>query len=251
LNIEEGDRILVGGNLVFSSGKDKHAVADFERLEPFLKETKELAASYQLPELRKWLEGEHIAFDEKLFAALFAFTKKYEVAYPEASEKKDVRKSLYARANEDVLLSEVFEANAAECAEIAALAQAYLQQEGIHSSYFSGDVLWNRGQEFSGAHSFVVIRENNETCIFDPTNPTNTSIGKCPSIYKAEKFDEEMEEDKKRFLAVHNLIAKSEVLYGMNLSDGSNVSAEDIVNWPCVPRRHTQMAKSPPRCYSF
>ena len=106
-------------------------------------------------------------------------------------------------------MSDIFGANTAECAEIAALAQGYLQQEGIPLSYFSGDVLWNKDEESSEQHSFIVIRQGDKTYIYDPTNPVNATFGKFPSIYTTEAdFDEKMARGQKRFVTAKNLLSK-------------------------------------------
>jgi outer membrane lipoprotein-sorting protein len=126
------------------------------------------------------------------------------------------------------LLSDIFESNTAECAEIAALAQAYLQQESITSTYFSGDVLWNKDTEFSEEHSFLIVRDGEKVYIYDPTNPTNTTQGKFPSIYTTQaNFEEETRKDEKRFITTQNLISRREAYYGVN--NGSNIIAEEHI----------------------
>jgi hypothetical protein len=122
-------------------------------------------------------------------------------------------------------LSDVFNNEAAECAEISALAQKYLQQENISSSYFSGFVLWDKNHEFSEAHTFIIVRENQKFYIYDPTNPINTNLGKFPSIYTVDvNFDKEMAEGKKKFVTSNNILSKKEVYYGVD--DHSNIIPE-------------------------
>ncbi len=184
-----------------------------------------MARTYDLPKLKQWLGSQRIEIDEKLFATLFAFTKKFEEKYPDNPDRAEARRKLYGEKSKEVKLSDIFNANAAECAEIAALAQVYLQQEGVPSTYFSGDVLWNKDEEFSEEHSFIIIRQGDKVYIYDPANPTNTTSGKFPSIYTAEaNFDEEIAKRQKRFVTAKNLLSKKVAFFGTN--DGTNVWAE-------------------------
>ena len=225
---DEGDRIPVGGESIFSTEANIKVTGDFENFKQFLTETHELASKYDLPKLKEWLGSQGIEIDEKLFATLFAFTKKFEEKFPDNPERAEARRKLYSEKGKEIKLSDIFGANTAECAEIAALAQEYLQQEGVPSTYFSGDVLWNKDEEFSEEHSFIIIRQGDKIYIYDPTNPVNTTSGKFPSIYTTEaNFDEEMAKGRKRFVAAKNLLSKKEAFYGTN--DGTNVWAEKHV----------------------
>ncbi len=223
----EGDRIPVGGENIFSPEVNIKVTGDFENFKQFFAETSELATKYNLLKLKEWLVSQGIEFDEKLFAALFAFTKKFEEKYPDNPEKEKERQKLYSDKGREIKLSDIFNANTAECAEVAALAQGYLQQEGVSSTYFSGDVLWDKDWEFSEEHSFIVIRLREKVYIYDPTNPTNTTSGKYPSIYTVgANFDEETARNQKIFVTATNLLSKREAFYGVN--DGTNVD----------PKRH-------------
>jgi len=225
---EENDRIPVGGESIFSAEANIKVEGDFENFKEFFQETQDIANKYDLPKLKEWLSSQGIEIDEKLFAELFAFTKKFEQKYPDNPERSETRKKLYGEKGKQLKLSDIFNANSAECAEIAALAQGYLQQEKISSSYFSGDVLWNKEEEFSEEHSFIIIRQGEKVYIYDPANPTNTTSGKFPSLYTAEAdFDEEMAKGQKRFVTARNILSKKEAFYGVN--NGTNVWAEKHV----------------------
>lgn len=222
---DEGDRIPVGGESIFSSEANIKVTGDFENFKQFLADVHELASKYDLPKLKEWLSSQGLEIDEKLFATLFAFTKKFEEKYPDNPERAEARRKLYGEKGKEIKLSDIFNTNTAECAEIAALAQGYLQQEGIPSNYFSGDVLWNKDEEFSEEHSFIIIRQGDKVYIYDPTNPVNATSGKFPSIYTTEaNFEEEMRKGQKRFVTAKNLLSKKEAFYGVN--DGTNVWAE-------------------------
>lgn len=226
---DEGDRIPVGGESIFSTEANINVTGDFENFRQFFTETRELAGKYDLPKLKEWLSAQGIEIDEKLFATLFAFTKKFEEKYPDNPERAEARRKLYSEKEKEIKLSDIFGANTAECAEIAALAQGYLQQEGVPSTYFSGDVLWDKDWEFSEEHSFIVIRQGDKVYIYDPTNPVSSTSGKFPSIYTTDvKFDEEMAKNQKRFATAKNLVSKKEAFFGTN--NGTNVWAEkDVV----------------------
>jgi hypothetical protein len=222
---EEGDKIPVGGESIFSTETDIKITGDFENFKDFFEQVNEMASKYDLPKLKEWLASQEIEIDEKIFAKLLAFTKKFEQQYPHNSEGGQTRKKLYTEQGTELKLSDIFRVNSAECAEISALAQDYLQNAGISSTYFSGDVLWDRDSEFSEEHSFIVIRQGKKIYLYDPTNPLGTNQGTFPSIYTTEaNFDEEMRKNKKRFITARNILSKKEAFYGVN--DGTNVDAE-------------------------
>jgi len=230
---ENGDAIPAGGGSIFSNETDIKIAGDFESLKMFIDETHELAERYDLSKLRGWLDLVGTEIDEKLFARLLAFTEKLEVLCPENSKRLEMREELYKEKGEGIKLSDVFDKNVAACVEIATLAQVYLQEEGVCSSFFSGDVLWNEAGgedlEFSDAHSFIVIRDSGRQYIYDPSNPTNTTAGKFPSIYTmGADFDKEMARGEKKFVTAQNILSKKEVFYGVN--DFTNIIPErDIV----------------------
>ena len=73
---EENDLIPVGGKSIFHKEVNIKTEGDFENFEEFFRETQEIANKYDLPKFKKWLSSQGIEIDEKLFAKLFAFTKK-------------------------------------------------------------------------------------------------------------------------------------------------------------------------------
>ncbi len=223
--IEEGDQIPVGGENILSDEVNIKVSADFENFKQIFTEAHELANKQNFPKLKEYLNSQGMEIDEKLFASLYAFTKKIEEKYPDNYKKAETRRKLYVEKNKEIKLSDVFGSNSAECAEIAILAQGYLQQEDISSTYFSGEVLWDRDSEYSEAHSFIIIRQGDKVYIYDPANPTNTVDGKNPSIYATEtKFDEEIAKGQKKFVTSKNLLTKKEAYYGV--SNGTNVIPE-------------------------
>ncbi len=226
--IAENDQIPVGGKSIFSTEANIDVTADFENFKQFFADTRELAGKYDLPKLAAWLRSKGMEIDEKLFAELFAFMKNLEEKYPDNAEGEEERVKMYDKKDTNIKLSDLFNTGTAQCAEIAALAQGYLQQENVSSTYFSGDVLWNSNDEFSEKHSFIVIRQGDKAYIYDPTNPTRTTAGKFPSIYTTEaNFDEEMAKGQKRFVTAINLLNKKEAFYGTN--NGTSVRADEHI----------------------
>lgn len=227
--IGNNDAIPIGGN-IFNNELTTSVVADFDRFEGLFGEMQKRAAGYNIEGLRRWLQTSGIDVNEKLFASLFAFTQAMEAQYPrKPSEQATPREEAYARAsNGKVKLSEVFENSNAACAEIAAIAQYYLQRQGVQSSFFNGEVLWEKDHEFAEPHSFILIRDGKRRYIFDPANPTDTTQGKFPSIYipKA-NFDEEVRKNEKKYVTATNLISKRDAYYGVG--NGTDVSERNIV----------------------
>lgn len=226
---ESNDYIPVGGHNVFSQEVNVGIKGDFENFDGVFGEANTLAEKYDLNQLGEWLRESNIDIDPKLFAILYAFTKVYEKHYPENAERAQARRKLYKEKGEVITLSDIFNGNAAQCAEIAAIAQYYLQNAGIDTKYISGDVLWSKEHEFSEPHSFLEIKDGEKTYLYDPTNPVNTTQGFSPSIYTTEvNFDDEINKGKKRFVTATNLIGHKEVYFGVN--DGTDIeAARDIV----------------------
>lgn len=215
--IEEGDYIPVGGKSRFSDKTDIKIEGDFSSFENFYQKIDDLIEKYKSSNLSEWLRSNKVELDEKLIIPMIAFTKAYDKIYPQNPLKEAERANLCNAKREKIKLSDVFSVNSAECAEIAALAQGFLQREGIPSSYFGGDVLWDKEQEFSEEHSFVVIRQGDKVYIYDPANPTNTISGIFPGLYAIEAdFDEEMAKGQKKFVTAKNIFSKKEAYYGVN-----------------------------------
>lgn len=228
--IEDGDKIPVGGESIFSTEMKYKVVADLESFKDFYNETHEAFTKFDLVKLKGLLEQQNITVDEELFGKLLAFTRKYEKDFGDASESITERMNLYK--NGEVALSEVFKNKAVQCAEIAALAQGYLQTEAVSSSYIGADVLWDKDSEdlYSEAHSYIVIHHGGSTYIYDPTNPTKSNVGTFPSIYTTEKnFDEEIGKGQRKFVTSKNVMNEQEVFYGVNTNPSLNVNEEDIV----------------------
>jgi len=224
--IDDGDLLGVGGDL-FEQNITLGVKVDYQKFDEFFQSIKKIKEQCELPKLKNWLTSQKFDFDENLFAELYAFTIGYEKKYPEKDNQSEYRGVFYEKASTQPKLSDVFEAKFVACAEIAALAQGYLQKVGINSSYFSGEVLWDIKHEYSEEHSFLIIRHNGKVYVYDATNPISSTAGKMPSIYEIKgDFDGEMAKNQKRFVKAINILSKSESFFGVN--NGTNI----------VPERH-------------
>lgn len=223
----EESYIPIGGDNVFSQEVNVGIKGDFIKFKDLFDSSNELADKYNFEDLQKWLEGLGIDISPKLFGTIFAFTKQFEQYYPDNPNRSVERRKLYKELGKELTLSNILDANAAECAEIAALAQFYLQDK-TPSEYISGDVLWKKEHEFSEPHSFLRIKDRNKTYLYDPANPTSTTGGNFPSIYTTEaNFDEEIRQNQKRFVTAKNLIGNKEAYFGV--SDGTDIREKHIV----------------------
>ncbi len=226
--INPGDVIPIGQNIL-SDQLVGSIEADLEHFNPLIQEMHDQAGKENLAEWEKWLKANNVTVDESLFAKLYAFTRILEQKYPITPDAESFRDSIYAKAKGGkVKLSEVFANGKAACAEIAILAQYYLQREGISSSFFNGEVLWEKDHEFADPHSFILIRNGHKQYIFDPANPLKTNHGKFPSIYTTEaNFDQEVRKNHQRYLTSKNVISKKDAYYGVG--NATNVLPDNII----------------------
>ncbi len=221
--------IPVGGTSQFTDETDVKALVDWSGLESLVQEMRDTAPKYDRTKLKVWLESGKIDVDENLFATLYAFTNVYNqrIGFKSDSAK---RSEIYRSGSPR--LSEVITGNVAECAEIAALSQLYLQEEGIDSSYFSGEVLWNKEWEFAEAHTFIPLKFNGQEYIFDPANPHKASSTDgaemlMPRIQRVENFRDKVGQGKKAYVETTSALNQSHAWYGVG--NGTNVSERDFV----------------------
>jgi len=217
--------IPVGGNNFLSDRLTTYVNADFESFRAFYNSVKEAKNKIDLPKLKSWLLLAKIDIEEELFAELFAFTTQYNTTYPNNPDRERSRLDLY-RNKKELKLSDVFEANSAECAEVAALAQKYLQENNISSSYFSGDVLWTTDDQFTEKHSFIVIRIGVRIFIYDPANPIMSTQGIMPGLYYTDNsFDLHMASNRKKLVRAKSVYDPNIVVcFGMN--NGTNIDTQ-------------------------
>ena len=230
--IEKGSYVPVGGSW-FSDELDTKVLVEGDGLESLVQEMKDTASRGDRTKLKAWLESGNLDVDENLFATLYAFTSVYnnQVGFkPDSAKRREMYSNGFPRLN----LSEIITGNAAECAEIAALAQLYLQEEGgAGSTYFSGEILWNKKHEYADAHSFIPLKFNSQEYVFDPANPHRASSTRdgaemlLPRIQKVENFRDKISQGKKAYIETSSVLDQSLAWYGVG--DGTNVSERDFV----------------------
>jgi len=229
-SIEDGDAIPVGGGIL-SNEVDTMMVCDFGELAEFYEKVdggvEQLTDKTRQEKLKQWLKENDTNIDPELFAQLTAFNQVYKHEFVQnASEVKIQRKDLYVNDNEkEATLSEVLHKSSPKCAEIVALAQYFLQQEGVSSSYIVGDILCNKESDFSEDHSYLIIEDDGKEYIYDPSNPLPSESGPMPNVLRTEvDFEEEITKGEKCLVRAKNILIDNEVYYGVN--DGTNIIPE-------------------------
>jgi hypothetical protein len=217
--IKDGDLVPVGGNNMFSKELDMNVLADFSSFEDFFNDIHKKISEANLNNLRQKLDSERMDIDERLFSIIYAFSQQLGKKYlydPDLNRPghEEIRKNIYKDKEGKNKLSRIFDANVEECTDIALLAQGFLQREGVSSSYFGGEVLWNKNENYGGEpHSFIVIQANEKQYIYDPSNPMINR--RFPSVYSIEKnFSEEINKNQKIFVTAENIRDKSEAYFG-------------------------------------
>jgi hypothetical protein len=226
-HIEKDRYIPVGGTHCWTDRIDRHIFVDSDNLESLINEMKCKAAEYDKSKLKAWLESHTIDVDENLFAILYAFTDVYKnkFGFSPDLEKSD---GLYSKESS---LSRIVLEGAAACAEVSALAQLFLQSEGVNSSYFFGEVLWSEDDEFADAHTFIYLEHEDKEYIFDPMNPhVRTAEGGeifIPRLQKVEGFKDKVSGNRKTYVETRSVLSGSTAFYGVG--DGKNVCESDIL----------------------
>ena len=167
-NIKNNDRVLIGGS--FFGKLDLAVIADTDNFAKLFQTAAKNAQIFTNNDgMQKWLNSLAPDFNIKTFAHLCAFDNVLRKMYPELSAHPDKRKIFYDGSEKT--LSEAVTAGVCQCAEIAILAQAYLQQQGIESKYFGGELLRSANDEFGEPHSFISLKTSGQDYIYDPANP--------------------------------------------------------------------------------
>jgi len=228
--IEDGDAIPVGGNRL-SNEVDTMMECDFGELDEFYKKVEEgveqLTDEVRLDKLKQWLEANNTNINPELFAKLAAFNQVYEREIKqEKDENEEQRRDLYLSDDKkEANLSEILQKSSPKCAEIAALAQHFLQKENIPSTYINGDILRDEAIEFSTDHSYLIIEDDGKKYIYDPSNPLSSDSGPMPSVFSTEaNFKEKITKGEKCLVRAENILTDKEVYYGVN--DGTNIIPE-------------------------
>jgi hypothetical protein len=228
-HIEKDSLVPVGGTSIFADDNDTYAVADSAGLESIIDEMKGTRARYNMEGLGAWLSSQNVSISPQLFAPLAAFAQTHSARVGMQCDGSK-RMEQYNRGTQK--LSDIIYGNMAQCAEISALAQLYLQEEGIKSSMFSGEVIFSpeKNQEFATPHTFILIEHEGKEYIFDPANPLK---GKTPSgdtimprIYHTDGFREKISRNRKTYVEATGLLDGKTARYGTG--DQTNVTEKDF-----------------------
>lgn len=218
-HINEGEAVPVGGSSMFSTKMDYEVIADYGEFDHFFNDCHQAVVEGNLEHLKEKLNANNMDIDEKLFAVMYSFSQQLGRKYLSNSEfdlsrNESSRKRMFQENDKKVNLSSIFEANVEECAEIAILAQGFLQREGIESSYVGGEVLWGKNNEYGEPHSYLVINHGDSVYIYDPANPMENK--RFPAVYKTrEDFNELINQGSKIFVTSENIKDKSTAYYGV------------------------------------
>lgn len=240
-DICDGDKVPVGGTNMLGGPANVSVEADFGNLAPMFEQLQQARVKIKPDGLAAWLTETNINVEPDLFAAAYVFQRVLAKYYPDISANADTDRMAFYKAGKQPKLSEIVGAKSAECAEIALLAHAWLNRQGVPNQYFSGHVMFDRNFEFAGAHSFIVIPRQDSTLIFDPANATETPAGGMPSLYRVTSPDqlrdwEQARDKQSAFLVLTNEISGAEALFG--------VSTETSID----PQRHFFEPTAPVTC---
>jgi hypothetical protein len=162
------------------------------------------------------------SLDPKLIKILFSFNEILHQRFNLNPDYRSIKRAMYGKS-QTVLLSDSFDGGWAVCAEIAAVAQAYLQTKGTVSTYFSGAVLESKTKMFADQHTFIVVVHQGKTLIYDPANPIiEADANIYPSILiTATNFEAEVNLGVKRFVKATDVLSARAYYYGVD--DHTNI----------------------------
>lgn len=224
--IEKDSEVPVGGK-IYSDNMNTMLLVDWSGVESLIGQMQTTQEKYSRLRMKNWLESENMFIDEDLFAMLYTFVNIYNEQIGFKSNGQ-TRRELYH--NGIPKLSEVINAKAAECAEIAVVAQLYLQELGLDSSYFQGEVLWKKTFEFGEMHSFIPLMFDGKEYIFDPANPHDTTGNVemlLPRIQVVQDFKEWVGRDRKTYVETRSVFNQSPIWYGVG--NATNITEQDFV----------------------
>lgn len=236
--IENGDVLPIGGS--FYGKFDLKLEADIDAFETFFEKTaKNADVLADNKGMAEWLKSCKTDFEPAVFAELYAFNGVLNKMYPDCSAEFGKRQQFYT-PERNARLSEAFENKVCACAELAVLAQAYLQTRGFDSRYFGGELLYSENDEFGEAHCFVAFEHNGKNYIFDPANPIKSGGHVLPRIAEVTVGKARLEQFERRihpeegdttrkcaFLETEDILTKSKWFYGCG--DSANIYPSFII----------------------
>lgn len=163
-DIKSGDRLLISGG----TSHEKFLVPDYENIENIYIEADNSFAKFQTNE--KIPHGINRNLFNRVRAIFSVIAKNFNTFTKNSSD----RNMLY-NENGELGLSAMIKSGVCACSELAALAQGYLQKHNIKSAFFNGSIINDNDIDNPDkikepeAHSFIVISDNGDFFIFDPT----------------------------------------------------------------------------------
>lgn len=236
-DIQNGDEIPIGGS--FQGKNDLRVVADIDNFESFFQTVEKNALNFEKSEeMKTWLNQIAPGFDPKIFAHMFAFDNVLRIKYPNLTSNVSKRIMFY-NPEEKKTLTQAVDEGVCQCAEIAILAQAYFQRQGVKTRYFGGELLHSSEEEFGEAHSFLELKTDKEDYFYDPANPIWDKGRYMPRVSSIEatsaqkqKFEKKIHTPKGRncaFLEAKNILVPSPVWY-YGCGDGCNIFPSFIIS---------------------
>jgi hypothetical protein len=235
-NIKNNDRILIGGS--FAGKLNLAVIADTDNFAGLFNAAAKNAQIFtDNAGMQKWLSNLAPDFNAEAFAHMCAFDNVLRKMYPELSAHADKRKLFYDGS--DKTLSEAVNNGVCQCAEIAVLAQTYLQQQGFESKYFGGELLRSVNDEFGEPHSFITLKTSGQDYIYDPANPLLSKGLYLPQIAAVEATPLQKAQFEAKihttgggrncaFLEAKDILTKSSRYYGCG--DGMNIFPSFIIS---------------------
>ena len=236
-DIQNDDKILIGGS--FPGRLDLAVKADINQFKDFFEIVQKYTKNIQNNQsMQNWLKQNSSDFDIRIFSHLLAFDNVLRKIYPKLSDHIEQRSNFYDTEGSKTL-SQAVENGVCQCAEIAILAQAYLQKQDIQSQYFGGEMFRSLEDEFAEAHSFIMLKVLENDYIYDPVNsifknsmylPRISSIEATPEQKKQFEKKIHIEGDKRNcaFLEAKNILTKSSWFYGCG--DGGSLFPSFIIS---------------------
>lgn len=156
--------------------------------------------------IQKFLDSKNIKFDTEAFIYLFCFQNYIREVFPNYTKNADAdirhvfAKKYKSSETNPMLLSIAFKEKIVSCAEMALVAQMYLQHCGITSFLYGGSAFFhnkipNNSSLRGDAHAFLNIKVKDKSYFYDPVNPIIIDKYEMPAIMdysgvsKKEKLD--------------------------------------------------------------
>ncbi|MBK9585526.1 MAG: hypothetical protein KA099_02820 [Alphaproteobacteria bacterium] len=240
--VENGDKVPVGGGFIGSKDMPYSVEADFET---FFDRVSGPADTYlqtlRKDESRNFFAQTYAGVPYDFATVAQAFSGVIEGKRKNQSTNEFARSTLYRNhPDQTPKLSEIFKANHAMCVEFALLAKRYLDSHGIKSQLMSGEFIQrlnDDGVNFPDPHTFLLVEAEGKEFVYDPTIPVLNDQGTALAsiLVPAVSFRSVSERLKSEptMIACKNLASGSTRYYGVG--DMANVLPENLISRPEDP----------------